>query len=256
MDANAGAWRGRARIGLVTAAAASLAACATVQRPAPAPASRAGTPGTMRPYQVAGVWYRPTVQPGYDRTGMASWYGPRSHNRTTADGEVFNADIASAAHATLPLPSTVEVTNLDNGRRLRVRVNDRGPFTRDRIIDLSRQGAKDLGFYETGMARVRVRYIGPARLFASRDRPLYASAPSCRRPPRPSLAECGPAPSPNAQAPSARRRRPPRQAARTAQCAPSWRAVCSSPSRAGRGRESPPRSTALFPGSRAWAARS
>ena len=125
------------------------------------PPGRAGSAGTMRPYQVAGVWYRPAVQPGYDKTGLASWYGPRSHNRTTADGELFDADVASAAHTTLPLPSTVEVTNLDNGRRLRVRVNDRGPFTRGRIIDLSRRAAKDLGFYDKGMARVRVRYIGP-----------------------------------------------------------------------------------------------
>ncbi|MEP6968265.1 MAG: septal ring lytic transglycosylase RlpA family protein [Pseudomonadota bacterium] len=176
MATEAGSWKGRARIGLAAAAAVSLAACATVHRPAPAPAVRAGPPGTMRPYQVAGVWYRPAVQPGYDKTGLASWYGPRSHNRTTADGEMFDADVASAAHATLPLPSTVEVTNLDNGRRLRVRVNDRGPFARDRIIDLSRRAAKDLGFYEKGMARVRVRYVGPARSAASRDEPRYASA--------------------------------------------------------------------------------
>lgn len=167
---------GGVKIGLAVALAASLTACATVERPPPA--VRARPAGTMRPYQVGGVWYRPAVQPGYDRTGMASWYGPQSHNHTTADGEVFNADVASAAHATLPLPSTVEVTNLNNGRRLRVRVNDRGPFARDRIIDLSRRAARDLGFYEKGIARVRVRYVGPARLVASRDQPRHASAPA------------------------------------------------------------------------------
>lgn len=118
--------------------------------------------GTMRPYQIDGVWYYPKAQPDYDRQGLASWYGGAEQHHRTADGEVFDMNIASAAHTTLPLPSLVEVTNLDNGRQIRVRVNDRGPFVRGRIIDLSRQAAKDLGFYGVGMARVRVRYVGPA----------------------------------------------------------------------------------------------
>ena len=124
--------------------------------------SASGRNGTMTPYQVNGVWYRPREEPGYNETGIATWYGAQYHNRRTADGEVFDMDRASAAHTTLPLPCIVEVTNLDNGRRMRVRVNDRGPFVRGRILDLSREGAKELGFYEKGAARVRVRYVGPA----------------------------------------------------------------------------------------------
>jgi rare lipoprotein A len=116
----------------------------------------------MAPYEVNGVWYRPKVQPHYDEVGIASWYGAQYHHRRTSDGELFDMDRPSAAHTTLPLPCVVEVINLDNGRRIRVRVNDRGPFVRGRILDLSRQGAKELGFYEKGSARVRVRYIGPA----------------------------------------------------------------------------------------------
>jgi rare lipoprotein A len=138
-------------------AAACLTACASGPRPAPLRAV-----GTMRPYQVGGAWYRPVYQPHYDEKGLASWYGAQSRYHTTADGEAFDARIASAAHRTLPLPCLVEVTNLDNGRRVRLRVNDRGPFRADRIIDVSRKGADELGFVGRGVARVRVRYIGPA----------------------------------------------------------------------------------------------
>ena len=144
----------------VSMIAAGLAACATD----PTPINH-GTPmsgGTMRPYEVNGVWYYPKSDPGYDRQGLASWYGGTEQHRPTADGEIFDMNLPSAAHTTLPLPSWVEVTNLDNGRRIRVRVNDRGPFVTGRIIDLSRQAAKDLGFYARGTARVRVRYAGPA----------------------------------------------------------------------------------------------
>jgi len=158
-------WRNAA---FVAAAGLSVAACATGRMAAGGPAGTWGVNGTMRPYAVGGVWYRPAAQPRYDKVGLASWYGQQLHHRTTADGEAFDMDIASAAHATLPLPSLVEVTNLDNGRRIRVRVNDRGPFAGGRIIDLSRRGARDLGFYDKGTARVRVRYIGPAPLVAGR----------------------------------------------------------------------------------------
>ena len=136
----------------------ALTACATA--PPPAGPSHAG--GTMAPYQVGGVWYRPRPQPDYDAVGVATWYGAQYHNRRTADGELFDMDRPSAAHATLPLPCIVEVTNLDNGRRLRLRVNDRGPFVAGRILDVSRQAARELGFYEKGSVRVRVRYVGPA----------------------------------------------------------------------------------------------
>jgi rare lipoprotein A len=117
-----------------------------------------------RPYEIHGRWYRPEAQPGYDEVGTASWYSYESHNRTTADGEVFDARLATAAHKTLPIPSYLEVTNLSNGRRLRVRLNDRGPFVAGRLIDLSRAAAVQLGFYSQGTARVRVRYLGPAPL--------------------------------------------------------------------------------------------
>ena len=153
----------------------SLSACATVQprdhgprisetaRENPRRADRSGRlPGTMRPYRVAGVTYTPREQRNYNETGMASWYGAQFHNRSTANGETFDMDRPSAAHTTLPLPSLVEVTDLDTGRSIRVRVNDRGPFVRGRIIDLSRAAAQQLGIYSRGTARVRVRYLGPA----------------------------------------------------------------------------------------------
>ena len=146
-------------IGLVFGAGAALAACATARGPAP---QAGGVGGTMRPYEVGGAWYRPAYQPHYDETGLASWYGPQARYHTTANGEKFDARIASAAHRTLPLPCIVEVTNLDNGRKARLRVNDRGPFARGRILDVSRKGAEELGFIAKGSARVRVRYIGPA----------------------------------------------------------------------------------------------
>ena len=164
----------RADVGAVHAvililAVASLTACATAPE-----AVRENGGGTMRPYAVNGVWYYPKAQPDYDRQGLASWYGGAEQQHPTADGEIFDMNVASGAHTTLPLPSVVEVTNLDNGRRIRVRVNDRGPFVKGRIIDLSRQAAKDLGFYERGTALVRVRYVGPA------PRRRYAEAPPVR----------------------------------------------------------------------------
>jgi rare lipoprotein A len=142
------------------ALAAMLTACATTPESGP---SATRLTGTMAPYQVHGVWYRPHAQPRYDAVGLASWYGAQYHHRHTADGEVFDMSRPSAAHTTLPLPCIVEVTNLQNGRHLRVRVNDRGPFVENRIIDLSREGARQLGFLQQGSARVRVQYVAPAR---------------------------------------------------------------------------------------------
>lgn len=119
--------------------------------------------GTAKPYTVRGVTYYPRVpEAGHEEVGLASWYGSESPNSTTADGEPFDTDLISAAHKTFPLPSIAEVTNLDNGRTLRVRVNDRGPFVDNRIIDLSRGAAKALGVYASGTARVRVTWLGPA----------------------------------------------------------------------------------------------
>ena len=115
---------------------------------------------TLRPYQIKGQWYYPKDDPDYDQTGIASWYGEPFHGRKTAIGEIYNMNAVSAAHKTLPLPSYVQVTNLDNGRVLRVRVNDRGPFVHGRIIDLSRRAAQLLGFERQGVAKVRVAVIG------------------------------------------------------------------------------------------------
>ncbi|MCH9808970.1 MAG: septal ring lytic transglycosylase RlpA family protein [Alphaproteobacteria bacterium] len=126
--------------------------------------ARRGTYKVGKPYTVAGKTYYPRHDPNYDRTGTASWYGDDFHGRLTSNGEVFDMHRLTAAHPTLPLPSRVRVTNLDNGRSLVVRVNDRGPFVHNRIIDLSRASAKTLGFQHKGTARVRVEYIGPANL--------------------------------------------------------------------------------------------
>lgn len=116
------------------------------------------------PYQVAGRWFTPKEQPGYDKVGVASWYGPQFHRRQTSNGEWFDMNYLTAAHATLPLPSYAKVTNIQNGREVIVRINDRGPFVGDRIIDLSRQAATVLAFKEQGRAQVRVQYLGPAPL--------------------------------------------------------------------------------------------
>lgn len=161
-------WKRGGGLTLALLAVASLVACATprlsprVADSKPAGKSGGRVPGTMRPYQVNGTWYKPREQPDYDETGVASWYGQQFHNRQTANGEMFDMWVVSAAHKTLPLPSIVEVTNLDNGRKIKVRVNDRGPFVSGRIIDMSRAGADALGFSGKGTARVRVRYVGPA----------------------------------------------------------------------------------------------
>lgn len=117
---------------------------------------------TGAPYQAFGQWYVPTAEPGYAETGSASWYGADYHGRRTASGEVFDAEALTAAHPTLPIPSLVQVTNLENGREVIVRVNDRGPFHAGRLIDVSRRTAEVLGFEQAGQARVHVRYLGPA----------------------------------------------------------------------------------------------
>jgi rare lipoprotein A len=126
------------------------------------------------PYQAGGLWYVPAEQPTYDEVGVASWYGDDFNGQATANGERFDMYGASAAHATLPMPSIVEVTNLENGRTIKVRLNDRGPFKTGRIIDLSRGAAEQLGYMQKGTAKVRVRYIGPAKLDGSLE-PLFVA---------------------------------------------------------------------------------
>ncbi|MBT6407046.1 MAG: septal ring lytic transglycosylase RlpA family protein [Rhodospirillaceae bacterium] len=112
-----------------------------------------------KPYQIKGTWYYPAEDYNYDETGIASWYGTKFHGRATANGEVFDMNGLSAAHRTLPMPSFVRVTNLESGRSLNLRVNDRGPFARGRIIDLSRRAAQLLGYGTKGTARVRVQIL-------------------------------------------------------------------------------------------------
>jgi rare lipoprotein A len=131
-----------------------------------------GVNGTLRPYTVAGVTYRPRHDPDYEEEGVASWYGPGFEGRRTASGEVFNGAQATAAHRTLRMGSIIEVTNLDSGQTARLRVNDRGPFHSNRILDVSREGARQLGLLGRGSGRVRVRYAGDG----TEDRPLLARA--------------------------------------------------------------------------------
>jgi rare lipoprotein A len=120
-----------------------------------------------KPYQIEGTWYYPAEDWNYNETGIASWYGEAFHGKDTANGETFDLNAITAAHRTLPLPTIVEVTNLDNGRTLQVRVNDRGPYARGRIIDLSRRSAQLLGFEGPGTAKVRVRILVPESIQAA-----------------------------------------------------------------------------------------
>jgi rare lipoprotein A len=134
--------------------------------------------GTYRvgdPYVVGDRTYFPQYDPHYKAVGLASWYGDDFHGRYTANGEIFDLNGISAAHPTMPLPSYARVTNLANGRSLIVRVNDRGPYAGNRIIDLSARSAKLLGFYERGTTWVRVEYAGRAPLQGSDDRVLAAT---------------------------------------------------------------------------------
>lgn len=128
-----------------------------------------------QPYTVAGKRFVPREQPDLDQVGQASWYGPAFHGRLTANGEIFDQYHLSGAHPTLPLPSYVRVTNLDNGNSTIVRINDRGPFSHNRVIDLSRRTAEVLGFKTRGTANVRVQYVGPAPLNGDDTRFLVAS---------------------------------------------------------------------------------
>lgn len=115
--------------------------------------------GTKRPYAINGIQYAPQDHFDYDEKGVASWYGPGFHKRSTSCGSTYDMHAYTAAHKTLPIPSVVEVTNLENGKSMRLVVNDRGPFVDDRIIDLSKKAAEELGSHGKGLAKVRVRAI-------------------------------------------------------------------------------------------------
>ena len=121
-----------------------------------------------KPYKIAGEWYYPRENTKYDNIGIASWYGPKFQGRRTANGEIFDMNLLTAAHPTLPMPVMVQVTNLENGRSMKLRVNDRGPFKKNREIDLSRRAAEILGFKDKGTARVRVKYLHRAPLYNQR----------------------------------------------------------------------------------------
>lgn len=112
-----------------------------------------------KPYKVGGRWYTPAEDPYYDVVGYASWYGAQFHGKRTANGEIFDMNGLSAAHTTLPMPSYVRVTNLSNGRSVVLRINDRGPFAQNRVIDVSRRAAQLLGFEKKGIQRVRVQSV-------------------------------------------------------------------------------------------------
>ncbi len=155
-----------AAFAILAALSLSLGGCAQVQLAAhtakgvaTAPAQPDGAYKVGDPYQVFGVWYYPAADSDYEEMGVASWYGREFHGRRTANGAVFDMNALSAAHRTLPMPSLVRVTNLDNGRSLVLTVNDRGPFARGRIIDVSRRAAQLLGFFEKGTAKVRVEAV-------------------------------------------------------------------------------------------------
>ncbi|WP_110753421.1 septal ring lytic transglycosylase RlpA family protein [Phyllobacterium leguminum] len=128
-----------------------------------------------KPYQVKGKWYYPKEEPGYTRTGKASWYGSAFHGRLTANGEVYDMAHLSAAHPTMPLPSYARVTNLANGNSVIVRVNDRGPYAHDRVVDLSQRAAEMLDYQHHGTANVKVEYVGRAPLEGRDDEFLMAS---------------------------------------------------------------------------------
>ena len=168
----------KAKVAVASAATLALAACSGArdfgQFPddgAPPPAGTLPPAGTAAvsdfpvkigdPYQVGGQTYTPEDVASYDEVGYASWYGEELAGNPTANGERFNPNGISAAHKTLPLPSYVEVTSLDTGRTILVRVNDRGPFANDRLIDLSYGAARQLGIDQQGVAGVRVRKVRP-----------------------------------------------------------------------------------------------
>lgn len=150
-------WRlaGLAMIALI------LAACAGSEPHVAGGKYRPGHPAYKvgAPYQINGVWYYPKVDYHYDESGVASWYGEAFDQKLTANGEIFDLNDMTAAHRTLPLPSIVEVTNLENGRQLKLRVNDRGPYAQNRILDVSRRAAQLLGFERTGTTPVRVQIV-------------------------------------------------------------------------------------------------
>jgi rare lipoprotein A len=162
---------------VVIALGALAAGCASAPQNTVSVPPNAGVYKVGSPYQIGGTWYYPREQPDYDETGIASWYGPGFYGHPTANGETFDADSLTAAHRTLPLPVNVRVTNLENGESVIMRVNDRGPFAKSRIIDVSERAAKLLGIYGPGTARVRVQYVARADLPNGQPQPFGVDTP-------------------------------------------------------------------------------
>ena len=144
---------------LLTSCAETRLVIHTAKKIVGKPTPSTGSYKVGKPYQIEGTWYYPAVDYNYRETGVASWYGRKFHKRKTANGQIFDMNAVSAAHRTLPMPSIVQVTNLNNGRSMKVLINDRGPFARGRIIDLSRRAAQLLGFERAGTALVRVEIV-------------------------------------------------------------------------------------------------
>jgi rare lipoprotein A len=149
-----------------------VASSARVVKPGQPIAKGGGVYRVGKPYTVAGRTYSPEENSHYSKVGLASWYGPDFHGRYTANGEIFDMNAISAASPTLPLPCYARVTNLANHRSIVVRVNDRGPFVGNRLIDVSVKTAKLLGFYGEGVTKVKVEYVGRAPLKGSDDHKL------------------------------------------------------------------------------------
>lgn len=155
-----GGWWSNCRHLSVLILLAMLTACSSSSTKDTAkPSTSVGLYKLGNPYQVNGVWYYPQIDWEYRETGIASWYGPGFHGKSTANGEIFNENDITAAHRTLPMPAMVQVTNLENGRSIKVRINDRGPFANNRIIDLSRRSAQLLGMEKQGTAKVLVEIL-------------------------------------------------------------------------------------------------
>jgi rare lipoprotein A len=151
-------------VSLVVVCFFALSACSSIGGKSGSRSMSDGSAGMYKvgqPYTVAGEVYTPSENYSYDQTGIASWYGPGFDGKRTANGEVFDTSELTAAHPTLPMPSLVRVTNLENGRSVVVRINDRGPFAAGRIIDLSQRAAQLLGFEQNGTAKVRVTILAP-----------------------------------------------------------------------------------------------
>ncbi len=155
-----------------------MTACASGRNPPPSSQSEQGSYKVGQPYQISGSWYYPKEDYSYDETGIASWYGADFHNSRTANGEIFNKNELTAAHKTLPMPSLARVTNLDNGRSIVVRINDRGPFSGSRVIDMSQRAAQLLSFEKEGTAKVRVQVMADESKAIADAMRHYGKAPT------------------------------------------------------------------------------